>query len=80
MPDDAVVTFAKTSQTISARVLAETRRTYGAVVDDTTIQAWVIMVIDALLTEQTRVTTFVPVLAMREIRELASSYVTSEAA
>jgi hypothetical protein len=80
MPDEAVVTFARTTQTITARVLAETRKTYGAVVDDITIQTWVGTAIGALLTEQTRVTTFVPVLAMRDIRELASSYVSSEAA
>ena len=41
MSEQPIVTFSKTSQAISARVLAECRRTYGSVADDSTIQAWV---------------------------------------
>lgn len=80
MSDQPVATYAKTSQTISARVLAECRRTYGSVVDDVTIQAWVSSALGPLLNEQTRVTQFVPVLAMREIHERASRHVSSGAA
>jgi hypothetical protein len=80
MSDQSVAVYARTSQTISARVLAESRRTYGEMVDDLIIQAWVSVAIGSLLTEQTRVTQFVPVLAMRQIRELASNHVSSEAA
>ena len=80
MSDQPVATFARTSQTISARVLAECRRTYGTMVDDSTIQVWVSSALSTLLTEQTRVTQFVPVLAMRDIHERASSYVSPEAA
>jgi hypothetical protein len=49
-------------------------------VDDSIIQVWVSSALSTLLTEQTRVTQFVPVLAMRDIRERASSYVSTEAA
>lgn len=80
MSEQSIVSFTKTSQTITARVLAECRRTYGSVADDTTIQTWVTYAVSRLLTEQTRVTQFVPVLAMREIRELATTYTSTEAA
>ncbi len=80
MSEQPVVTFANMSQTISARVLADCRRTYGTLVDDMTIQAWVSSALSTLLTDQTRVTQFVPLLAMRDIRERASSYVSTEAA
>ncbi len=76
MSDQPVPSYAKTSQAISARVLAESRKTYGGAVDDSTIQAWVSLALSNLLTEQTRVTQFVSVLAMREIHELASNYAT----
>lgn len=71
--------FTRTAQTIAARVLAECRKTYGASIDDRTLQSWVTSALSTLLDEQTRVTQFVPVLAMRDIRERASQYV-SEAA
>ncbi len=80
MSEQPLVGYAKTSQTISARLLSECRRTYGSLVDDITIQVWVSSALSTLLTEQTRVTQFVPVLAMRDIRERASRYVSSEAA
>ena len=80
MSEQPVATFSKTSQAISARVLAECRRTYGSVADDSTIQVWVSSALSSLLTEHTRVTQFVPVLAMREIREQASTYNSREAA
>lgn len=74
MSDQPVASFSKTSQTISARVLAESRKTYGGAVDDSTIQAWVSSALSGLLTEQTRVTQFVAVLAMRDIRERANMH------
>ena len=79
MTEQPVIGFSGTVQTITARVLAESRRTYGATVDDMTLQTWVTSALSLLLTEQTRVTQFIPVLAMRDIRERASHY-TSEAA
>lgn len=79
MTEKPVTGFGGTVQTITARVLAESRRTYGATVDDTTLQSWVTSALSVLLTEQTRVTQFIPVLAMRDIRERANLYA-SEAA
>ncbi len=79
MTEQPVIGFSGTVQTITARVLAESRRTYGATVDDITLQSWVTSALSLLLTEQTRVTQFIPVLAIRDIRERASHY-TSEAA
>jgi|SwirhirootsSR3_FD_contig_31_8353512_length_531_multi_2_in_0_out_0_2 hypothetical protein len=79
MMEQPITVFGRTVQTITARVLAESRRTYGATVDDTTLESWVTSALSALLTEQTRVTQFIPLLAMRDIRERASLY-TSEAA
>ena len=80
MSEQPLATYSKTTQTINARLLAECRKTYGTMVDDSTIQAWVSAALSNLLTEQTRVTQFVTVLAMRDIRERASTYVSSEAA
>ncbi len=80
MSEQPVAGNSRTSQAISARVLAECRRTYGTLVDDLTIQSWVSSTLSSLLTEQTRVTQFVPVLAMRQIREIADRHVSSEAA
>jgi hypothetical protein len=79
MTEQPVAGFTRTAQTISARVLAESRRMYGATVDDITLQSWVTSTLSVLLTEQTRVTQFIQVLAMRDIRERASHY-SSEAA
>lgn len=74
MSDQPVIGNSKTVQSISARVLAECRQTYGATIDDNTLQLWVTTTVSALLTDQTRVTQFVPLLAMRAIRERASHY------
>jgi hypothetical protein len=66
--------YARTAQVITTRVLSESRRAYGAIVDDSTLQDWVTATLGALMNEQTRVTTFVPVLAMRDIRVLVEQY------
>lgn len=79
MTEQPVAGFTRTTQTITARVLAESRRTYGATVDDSTLQSWVTSALSTLLTEQTRVTQFIPLLAMRDIRERASLYVSDAA-
>lgn len=79
MSEQPVAAYAMTAETIRARVLAESRRTYGAAIDDNTLESWVAAVLSSLLTEQTRVTQFVTVLAMRDIREFYSRY-ESEAA
>jgi len=77
--EQPIAGLSKSAQVITARVMSECRRTYGATIDDSTLQSWVNSVLGTLLNEQTRVTQFVPVLAMRDIRERANKYV-SEAA
>ncbi len=79
MSDQPIAGFSRTTQTITARVMAECRRTYGATIDDSLLESWVSSALSALLTEQTRVTQFVPLLVMRDIRERVNQS-TSEAA
>lgn len=79
MSDQSVTGSSKTAQSIATRLLAECRRTYGPAIDDSTLQAWVTSALASLLNEQTRVTQFVPVLAMRDIRERANRYVSKAA-
>lgn len=66
--------YARTAQVITTRVMSESRRAYGAIVDDLTLQDWVTAILESLMNEQTRVTTFVPLLAMRDIRILVEQY------
>lgn len=75
MSEPPIITRSQTAQTITARVLAECRQTYGSSIDDHTLETWVTSVVSSLLDEQTRVTQFVPLLAMRDIRERASHYI-----
>lgn len=75
MSDQLSIGGTQTAQTISARVLAECRKTYGSKIDERTLEVWVTSVVSSLLDDQTRVTQFVPVLAMRDIHERASRYI-----
>jgi hypothetical protein len=61
-------------------VLAESRRSYGTVVEESILIEWVSITLGTLLTETTRVTTFIPLLAMRDIREMAEQFQRAEAA
>lgn len=74
MEDFQPTSFSRTAQVISARVSAESKRAYGTVVEETVLQGWVTATLASLLTERTRVTTFIPVLAMRDIRTLVEQY------
>jgi hypothetical protein len=67
--------FATTYRTVTNRVLSECRRAYGAQVDGLILQHWVDAAVGTLLTERTRITTFVPLLAMRDVRAQAERYV-----
>jgi len=75
MSEQLTIGSSQTAQTITARVLAECRKTYGSTIDDHTLEVWVDAVVSSLLDDQTRVTQFVPLLAMRDIRERASHYI-----
>lgn len=74
MSEQQLASNTATAQSITARVLAECRKTYGSTIDDNTLQSWVTSTVNALLGDQTRVTQFVPLLAMRDIRDRASHY------
>ncbi len=71
--------IAITPEAISERVLDDSRRMYGSWVDDNILQNWVNSALTSLLTDSTRVTIFVPVLAMRAIREHADRYASDAA-
>jgi hypothetical protein len=74
MEDLTATPFVKTYRAVTTRVLTESRRTYGEQIDELILEHWVQAAIASLLTEQTRVTTFVPLLAMRDIRTWAEQY------
>lgn len=57
-----------TLATMSARVLADARRSFAGV-DAAILEHEVHEVVSRLWTESTKVTTFIPVLALRDLRE-----------
>jgi hypothetical protein len=57
-----------TIETMSARVLADAQRSFAAQVDSSILREHVSDVMAQLWTESTKVTTFIPVLALRELR------------
>jgi hypothetical protein len=67
--------FGTTYGRVTARVLDESRRVYGAQIDELVLRYWVDAAVGSLLTERTRITTFVPLLAMRDIRAQAERYI-----
>jgi hypothetical protein len=68
----------KTEQSIRERVLSEARRTYKQFVDDSFLQDWAARAVDELWTESIKVKTFVPVLALRRIRDAIESQESTE--
>jgi hypothetical protein len=54
---------------LSARVYADARRTFAGEVDETRLEMEVAEVLDRLWTESTKVTAFIPVLALRDLRD-----------
>ena len=57
-----------------AWVLAESRRAYGSPIDDATLQHWVRSSLASLMTDRTRVMTFVPIFAMRDIQQFVEQF------
>ena len=57
-----------TLATMSARVLADAQRSFGEV-DATVLEQHVHEVVSLLWTESTKVTSFIPLLALRDLRE-----------
>ncbi len=64
-----VATFA----TMSARVMADAQRSFAADVDSAVLERRVHEVVSLLWTESTKVTTFIPVLALRDLRDQLDS-------
>lgn len=58
-----------TLATVSARVLADAQRSFAAEVDAAVLEQQVHEVVSRLWTESTTVTTFIPLLALRDLRE-----------
>jgi hypothetical protein len=63
----------KTPGAVTARVLADARRSYSEFVDDSFLENWSRRAVDELWTESIKVKTFVPVLALRRIREVVEA-------
>jgi hypothetical protein len=60
----------RTPASMTARVLADAKRTYDGVVDDAVLERFAREAVDELCGDSIKVTTFVPVLAMRRVRDL----------
>jgi hypothetical protein len=58
-----------TPDTVRARVLRDAQRSLSDI-EPAELESCVRAAVSALWTEQTRVTTFIPVLALREVREM----------
>lgn len=55
------------------RVTVDAKRQYGAVIAPLVLERYARVAVETLCTEATRVRSFVPVLAMRQIRDMLSS-------
>jgi uncharacterized protein (DUF952 family) len=60
---------AVTLTSVAARVMADARRSFAADVDLAILEHETHDVVSRLWTESTKVTTFIPVLALRDLRE-----------
>ena len=63
----------KTADGVRARVLSEARRTYSQLVEDSFLVDLSARAVDELWTESIKVKSFVPVLALRRIRDVIES-------
>ena len=57
-----------TAATVSARVFADARQSFAAKIDAATLREQVDEVVALLWTDSTKVTTFIPLLALRDLR------------
>ena len=58
-----------TAATVAEKVLADAQRSFASDVDATLLERQVQDIVAQLWTESTKVTTFIPVLALRDLRE-----------
>jgi hypothetical protein len=63
----------KTPGAVADRVLADARRSYSDSVDDSFLQDWSRRAVDELWTDSIKVKNFVPVLALRRIRDVVEA-------
>jgi len=63
----------RTVDGVRDRVLSEARRTFSQLVDDSFLEDCAARAVDELWTESIKVKTFVPVLALRRIRDVIES-------
>jgi hypothetical protein len=62
-----------TAEAVIARVLTDARRSYGDKIDPELLSIWAESAVTELWGDSVKVTTFLPVLAMRRIREVAEA-------
>jgi hypothetical protein len=65
----------KTPGAVTARVLADARRSYSEFVDDSFLEDWSRRAVDELWTDSIKIKSFVPVLALRRIRDVVEAQV-----
>jgi len=63
----AVQSLAATQATVIARVLKDANRVFGDTIEQATLAAWAEVAVTELWGESVKVTSFLPVLAMRQI-------------
>ncbi len=64
-----------TPETVVARVVRDASRTFGASIDETTLTLWAETAVAALWSDSIKVTSFLPVLAMRQVSAQAAEVV-----
>ena len=73
---EAVIELAGTTMTrskMAERVFADAHRSFASGEDVHLLQGQIAQIVDDLWTETTKVTTFIPVLALRDLRERVES-------
>lgn len=63
-----------TPEAMIARVLSDAQRSYGDRIDANTLSIWAESAVKEVWGESVKITSFVPVLALRRIREVAETY------
>lgn len=67
--------LAPTQEAVIARVTRDARRIYGDTIEEATLASWAEIAVTDLWGESVKVTTFLPVLAMRQISLRAAELV-----
>jgi hypothetical protein len=61
---------ARNPAVVAARVVADAKRAYASIADEASIERFARQAVEELMTEAVRIKTYVPVLAMRRVREM----------